>query len=132
MKRLNVLAGAAWIKGIQKRTAGGAFDGKRAPAILEFSARLNADYQVAGGLTLSGGVIYTGESLVDNLNTRTATEWTRLDLGASYAFTLARTPLVARVSVENVTAEKYFVSASNNFLYQGAPRSIALSLAAEL
>ena len=62
------------------------FDGKNAPGVLKFSERLNFDYQTPWieGLTLSGCVIYTGDSVFDNLNTREEEGWARLDLGASY------------------------------------------------
>ncbi len=131
-KRLNVVAGAAWIEGTQKRTAGGAFDGLKAPGIPEFNGRLNIDWQVpvVEGLTLSSGVIYSGDNWVDNLNVRNGLSWTRVDVGASYRFAIAGTEVVGRASVENVGAARYFVVGYSNGLYQGAPRTVALSLAA--
>ncbi|MFT4053502.1 MAG: TonB-dependent siderophore receptor [Novosphingobium sp.] len=130
---LNVIAGTAWIDAKQMRTAGGTFDGKDAPGVPDFSARLNLDYRLPWieGVTVSGGYIYTGKSVFNNLNTRMVPGWDRFDLGAAWKFAVSGTDLTARFSVENVTNNKYWVSSGNNSLYQGTPRSLALSLTAD-
>ncbi|WP_167706591.1 TonB-dependent receptor [Sphingobium fuliginis] len=133
LPHLNLIAGATWIDAKQLRTAGGAFDGKKAPGVPKFTSVINADYDLPWieGLTLSSSLFYTSRSTVDNLNTREADSWVRVDLGASYRFKVSDVSFVARASVENVANKRYWVTSFSNLLSQGVPRSLALSLSAD-
>lgn len=133
LPHLNLIAGATWIDAKLVRTAGGLFDGRKAPGVPKFTSVINADYDLpwVEGVTLSGSLFYTSRSVVDNLNTREADRWARVDLGATYRFRVSDVGLVARASVENVANKRYWVTSFSNLLSQGVPRTLALSLSAD-
>ena len=134
---LRLLGGATWLDAELTRTAGGALDGKSAIGVPEFAANLNVEYDVPAlvGLTLEGRLTHTGEQPANATNTVDLDAWTRLDLGARYAFTAAARPLELRARVENVVDESYWASAGGfpgaNYLVLAPPRTFVVSLSAE-
>lgn len=103
-----------------------ALDGLRPPNVANSLAKITAEYDLpfAHGLTLTGGVYYTGRAAVDRLNTEYLPSFVTADLGLRYQTKL--TPgndLILRFDVKNITNENYWLTPS----YVGQPRTFALS-----
>lgn len=116
----------ATINGVQVR---GANDGNRAVGVPEFQYNLSADWDVPGvqGLALNGLMLRTGGQYYDSANDLGIAAWTRLDLGARYAFKMDERDITLRAGVENVANEAYWKSANGSYLTQGAPRTLKVS-----
>ncbi len=88
------------------------------------------------GLTLDGRVVHTGKQFIDANNAFTVPYWTRLDLGARYAFELAGTDVALRARIDNVTNKGYWASVGgfpgSNYLVLGNPRTVMLSLSLDI
>ena len=107
--------------------------GLDAVGVPEFAANANLEWDVpfATGLTLTGRITHTGEQVANAANTLELDDWTVIDLGARYVFTLADRPLTLRAGVDNLLNEAYWASAFDAFnpaLLQGSPRSFRTSL----
>ncbi len=131
---LRALGGVTLLDGKLEKTAGGINDGKTAFGAPDVSLTfgLDADVPYVPGFALNGRVIYTSSQFVTADNTKQIPEWTRLDLGARYAFMFDRTPMVARFNIENVMGDDYWASSARGFLSRGAPRTFLFSLTADL
>ncbi len=79
------------------------------------------------GVTATSKLIRTGSQYADEANTLKVDAWTRLDLGLRYTMPLRDSTLTWRATVENVTNEKYWASATGGYLTQGDPREFTLS-----
>lgn len=130
---LRVLGGATLLDAELRRTAGGLLDGNDAIGVPEFQANLNVEWDVpaAEGLTLEGRIVHTGSQPANAANTVTLESFTRLDLGARYAFEAAGKAITLRARVENVADSDDWVSVGGfpgaNYLVLGAPRTVFLS-----
>jgi iron complex outermembrane receptor protein len=113
------------------RTQGGAFDGNRPVSIARNVITLNAEYDFPKlpGLTATGRVLHNSGLPVDQANTQFINGYVRFDLGARYAFA---GNLTARLNVENVFQERYFIGSFNaGLLALPAPRTLRFSLTAD-
>jgi len=135
---LRVLGGAMFLDAQLARTQGGATDGWTAPFSpgTQLNIGAEADMPFLNGLTFTGRVVYTGSQYIDTtLPRRSLPEWTRVDLGARYAFdnpAVKDRQLVLRFDVENVLGANYWEGGNAaTTLFLGAPRSFRLSLAAD-
>jgi iron complex outermembrane recepter protein len=130
---VRVLGGVTWIDAKLLQSAGGLLDGSRAIGVPEFQGNLNIEWDVpaAPGLTVEGRVVHTGAQPANAANTVELDSWTRFDLGARYAMTVAERPVVLRARVENVADDDHWVSVGGypgaNYLVLGAPRTFVLS-----
>jgi iron complex outermembrane receptor protein len=129
---VRLLGGIALIDAKLVSTLGGRFDGNDAPGVPVTALNLYGEYDLphwfAPGVTLTGRVIHTGNVFYDQANTQTVSDWTRVDLGARYAFVGPNgKPAVLRAIVENVADNNYYLSAARGFLAVGAPRTYMLS-----
>jgi iron complex outermembrane receptor protein len=129
---VRLLGGIALIDAKLVSTLGGRFDGNDAPGVPVTALNLYGEYDLphwmAPGVTLTGRVIHTGDVYYDQANTQRVSEWTRVDLGARYAFVgPTGKPAVLRAIVENVADNNYYLSAARGFLAVGAPRTYMLS-----
>lgn len=126
---LRVLAGGTWIDTELSGTSGGANDGNRAVGVPEFQFNLGADWDVPGmpGVSVNGLLLRTGGQFYDSANTLSIPAWTRIDLGASYRFTVEARDVTLRAGLENVANEDYWASANGGYLTQGAPRTLKVS-----
>jgi len=98
-------------------------------AVTEKLAKLYVEYQATPllrGLTLTGGVFYTGEAAVDAANTEFLPSYTLMDIGARYAFDAGDTPIQLSVNLKNLTDEDYWV----NSRYLGDPRTLTFAASA--
>jgi len=135
---VRVLGGAMFLSAVLSKTQGGLTNGWIAPFSpgAQFNLAGEWDLPFAQGLTVLGRVIYTGPQYIDTtFPRRTLPEWTRLDVGARYAFDNPAAKgklLVARFNVDNVLGVNYWEGGSGTTsLYIGAPRSFRLSLSAD-
>lgn len=100
-------------------------EGKTPAAVAETMAKVYAEYDVPAltGLTLTGGVYYTGRQPTTVANTAYLPDFATVDLGARYRTKVAAQDVVLRLNVSNVTGKDYWLT-SNTI---GAPRTVAMS-----
>lgn len=124
---LRIIAGFAITDAEQRRTTGGATDGLDAIGVPEYTANANIEWDVYGGLTLTGRIMQTGKQAVNITNTLILPEWTRFDLGARYVVAVGEAPVTLRFNVDNVANERYWASSLGGYLVQGMPRTFKAS-----
>ncbi|WAJ27984.1 TonB-dependent receptor [Antarcticirhabdus aurantiaca] len=128
---VRLLGGITLLDAELERTAGGLFDGNTVPGVARTAINLYGEYDVTWlteGLTLTGRMVHTGSTFYDQANNQTIDDWTRVDLGARYAFTGPYDKEVeVRANVENVFDETYWASSARGFLAAGAPRTFLVS-----
>ncbi|MDE5458738.1 TonB-dependent siderophore receptor [Bradyrhizobium sp. CSA112] len=109
------------------------YNGKTPVGVSTVNLNIGAEWDTpfVDGLTLTGRVIYTGESYADDANTQVLPAWTRVDLGARYTFLSPWNgkPIVIRAAVENVFNEAYYNSyrTVSSAVSLGAPRTYLVS-----
>lgn len=133
---LRLIGGGTVVDAKLRETLGGANEGNRAQGVPEYTANLNAEWDMSfvPGLTLTGRVVHTGPQAVNIANTLELDDWTRFDVGARYVFAAGDKPLTLRVGVDNVANARYWASAYDAFnqaLLQGAPRTVRASLSVD-
>lgn len=107
-----------------------ALEGKTPANVAERLARLHAEYDLADvpGLTLTGGVSYTGRQQVNVNNSDSVPGFTLLDAGLRYRLQAAGKPWVLRLGVSNLANKSYWLSGN----YVGKPRTVAASVQVNL
>ena len=137
-KGLRLLGGATYLNAETTRAQDETLDGKKVIGVPQTLVNLGIEWDVAGlhGLTLDGRIVYTSSQWVDGPNTESIPAWTRLDLGARYAFAVADKLLTVRANVENVTNKDYWSSVGGepgaDYLVLAAPRTFLLSMSVDL
>ena len=124
---LRIIAGLSVTDAKQRRTQGGLNDGRDAVGVPEYTANANIEWDVYGGLTLTGRVMQTGKQAFNVTNTIILPEWTRFDLGARYVLDAGGAPVTLRFNVDNVANERYWASSLGGYLVQGMPRTFKAS-----
>jgi len=121
-ERLTLVGGLTWL---DARVKGSDLDGKVPQNVSKIVAKLYAEYALAAvpGLSLTGGVYYTGRQWADEANDSRLPGYVTADVGLRYAADVAGRPLTLRLTVNNVTDKAYWM----NSYYLGAPRSVAFS-----
>lgn len=104
--------------------------GKRPQNVANQMIKLYAEYDLPSvpGMTLIGGVYYTGSFYADAMNTDKIPGVVIGDLGVRYQTTIQGTPIIYRLNVTNVTNKHYWL----NSMYVGAPRRVTLSMEMKL
>jgi iron complex outermembrane recepter protein len=129
---LRLIAGAAWLDALVDKTSDTSLVGKRPQGVPEWQANLFADYDLSRwvpGLAANGGLYYGGEKPIDIDNIWQADSWVRLDLGVRYEHRIGSGRLATwRVSLENVTDERYLANTTWGYLEFGAPRTLLASV----
>lgn len=125
--RLN--GSVTWMNPEMTQTQDGAYNGKDAVGIPRYQWVLGGEWDIPGGsgVTALGKVIRSGSQYADEENSLKVDGWTRLDLGLRYVMPVGQNTLTWRASLENVTNEKYWASATGGYLTQGDPREFKLS-----
>ena len=102
-----------------------ALEGKTPANVAENFAKVYAEYDLpaVAGLTLTGGIYYTGKQAVDALNTDEVPDFTTADIGVRYKTRLSGLPLTLRLNVSNLTNKSYWLTANST----GAPRTVGFS-----
>jgi len=76
------------------------------------------------GLSLTGGIYYTGEKYGDAANTDKIPSYTLYDIGARYTTRVLDKALTVRLNIINLTGKNYWQDAN----YLGVPRTVAFSV----
>ncbi|MDR5760657.1 TonB-dependent siderophore receptor, partial [Caballeronia sp. LZ035] len=133
VRGVRVLGGATWIDAKLTRTAGGQYDGNHAVGAPNLQANLGAEWDtpLLPGVTVSGRMIYTGETYVSQDNAQRVPSWTRFDLGARYATQAFGRPVTLRANVTNLFNRYYWSANPTGYLISGMPRTFWLSLSTD-
>ena len=132
---LRLTGGFTLIDAELTRTNSAATLGRTPVGVPSSQANLGAEWDAAwlSGFTLTGSVSHTGKQYVNQANTQSIPDWTRLDFGARYRTKVAGKDTVFRASVMNVADRNYWSGvASYGAFVQGAPRTLLLSAAIDL
>lgn len=114
----------AGITSLDAKVKGSDFDGKSPQNVAKVIAKIYSEYELpVPGLTLTGGIYYTGKQWADAANTDRLPAVTTADIGIRYATKAAGKPLTLRLNVANLANKSYWL----NSYYMGAPRSVAFS-----
>jgi iron complex outermembrane receptor protein len=131
---VRLLGGVMYIDSELTNTTNGTFDGNRAPATPKYNVNVGAEYDVRSveGLTLTSRAIYSSSQYLDQSNVKEIDAWTRMDVGARYAFKVDEKNITLRANVENVADKRYWSSAgasddSEPGLTLSTPRTYLLS-----
>ncbi|MEH6433884.1 TonB-dependent receptor [Massilia sp. DD77] len=133
LRGLRLLGGLTLLDAEQRRTAGGANEGKDAIGVPKTQLNLGVDWDVPGvqGLALNARTVYTSGQYADAANTQKLPSWARLDIGASYDLRVMERDVTLRARIDNVTDKNYWASAGGypgyGYLVLGAPRSVVVS-----
>jgi hypothetical protein len=103
--------------------------GSEVPGVPRFAANADVEWDLpfAPGVTLTARAVHTGEQWVNSANTLQIDDWTRFDPGARCVFAAESTPVTLRLTVDNVTNERYWASAFDVLsatLLQGQPWTV--------
>lgn len=123
---LTILGGFTFFDAkVQRATTYYALNGEEPSYVSNQMAKVYAEYNLPflKGLTLIGGVYYTGKLYVDPANTQWAPAVVLGDFGARYTTTIDGRTTIFRLYVSNVTNENYWESGGP----LGVPRTISLS-----
>lgn len=129
--RLSMVAGVAYLKPEIEETADVTLIGKQPQGVPQWQANLFANYDLSDfvpGLSINGGIYYSGEKAIDRQNTWMAEDYVRLDAGLRYEQRFNDTTnVIYRLTVENLADETYLANTTFGTLNFGSPRSVILS-----
>ncbi|WP_029146793.1 TonB-dependent receptor [Methylophilus sp. 5] len=122
-ERLTVVGGLTLLDAKVRKSE---FDGNLPMNVAEQHAKIYTEYDLSGalaGLTLTGGVQYTGKQQANDANTDSLPSVVTADIGARYKTMLSNHPLTLRLNINNMFDKNYWLNA----YYVGTPRSVAFS-----
>ena len=127
-ERLTLVGGYTALDATVRKSSTAGVSGKTPQGVPERMGKLYAEYDLPAvpGLTLTGGVSYTGRTWWDATNTLAVPAVTVVDGGLRYQRRLYGKDAVFRVGVSNLTGKDYWTTRSG-ILYLGAPRTLSLS-----
>jgi iron complex outermembrane receptor protein len=122
---LTLLGGVTFMSCKVENTNIPALAGKRPTNVANQMAKIYAEYSMPSvrGLTLTGGIYWTGKQYADTVNTDELPAYAIVDIGLRYETKAGGTPVIYRLNVDNVTNKSYWMNSSS----VGEPRTIALS-----
>lgn len=97
----------------------------------KWSGSVAAEYRLGSfveGLSVNGGLFYTGRRAIDPLNRAFAPGYALLNLGAAYTTKISGVQTTIRLNGENVTNKRYFASTGQDLLAQGTPTTVKFSI----
>ncbi len=99
---------------------------------LRFSSYAAYDIAAIEGLTVLGGLRYSGSKFANKEGTAKVAGYSVVDLGAAYRFNLNRYDTTVRFNLDNAFNKKYWRDAGSfigdDYLFLGAPRTAKLAL----
>ena len=145
---LAVLGGVTWIDPELGTTSSAATSNKRVVGVPSVQANILLDYSIPApdrsawhGLAFNASIHYTGKRAANVFNTTYADSYVTLNVGTRYAFHVRRTPLVARLEIDNVANERYWLSVypsslagatnASNSAFAGLPRTVQGTIEAD-
>ncbi|WP_334374849.1 TonB-dependent receptor [Bradyrhizobium sp. AZCC 1719] len=132
MPGVRLLGGLTLLDPRLVKTDRGILDGKRNDTAPNVRAVIGAEWDTpfVEGLTLTGRLTHTGDTVVFTSSGVTIPSWTTVDLGARYTFNSPwnEKPITVRFNVDNVFDKNYWAGTyAAGFVYQGQPRTFRLS-----
>lgn len=130
---VRLLGGISLIDGRITQSPQNVYNGHVAPGVPFTNINLGAEWDTpfVPGFTVLGRIVYSSTQYVDQANTQTIPDWTRIDLGARYTFAgYWGKPVVIRLNVQNVLDKGYWASSAfngGNTLVRGEPRTFYVS-----
>jgi iron complex outermembrane receptor protein len=131
---VRILGGLMMLNARLTQTAGGTYNGRKAPASPDVTLKLGAEWDTPfmKALTLTGRVNFFSGQYINEANTQAIPAYTLIGVGARYRFEVDHKPLVLRANVENLFNESSWQSGySGGIVYRGTPRTIYVSLTAD-
>lgn len=131
---VRILGGLMLLDARLTQTAGGTYNGRKAPASPDVTLKLGAEWDTPfmKALTLTGRVNFFSGQYINEANTQAIPAYTLIGVGARYRFEVDHKPLVLRANVENLFNESSWQSGfTGGIVYRGTPRTIYVSLAAD-
>nr|WP_051040852.1 TonB-dependent siderophore receptor [Providencia burhodogranariea] len=109
---LNVYSGVTFLNPKLKDTVSETTSDKRVVGVPKVQANILMEYSLPSipDLVYSANVHYTGKRAANDTNTSWADSYTTLDLGTRYSTKINQVPTTLRLSVNNVTDERYWAS----------------------
>ena len=131
---VRLLGGLMLLNARLTQTAGGTFNGMKAPASPDVTLKLGAEWDTPfmKALTLTGRVNFFSGQYINEANTQAIPAYTLVGVGARYRFEVDHRPLALRANVENLFNESSWQSGyTGGIVYRGTPRTIYVSLTAD-
>jgi len=131
---LTLLGGLTVLDAVIKKSSNSTSNGKSPQAVPEVIARLYGEYGIPfiKGLTLCGGISYTGKQWVNDANTLSIPYVLLGDAGARYSHKIFGKNTTFRLNVSNVTDEHYWTTMGSDTLNIGSFRTFAFSATVDL
>ncbi len=130
-EEVRVLGGVTLLSAENRRGDIPANDGKDVIGVPDTLANVGVEWDIAQGFSADGRLVYTSSQPASADNTLQIPSWTRLDVGARYAFNWNQREVTLRARVDNVTDENYWASVGGsfgaNYLVLGGPRTFVVS-----
>ncbi len=122
---LTIMGGGTLMDISVEKSNNPALEGKKPINAASRMGKIYAEYALPWipGLSLTGGIYYTGERYGNATNTDKIASYTLYDIGARYTTRVLDKALIVRLNVINLTGKNYWQNA--NFL--GVPRTVAFS-----
>ena len=122
---LTVMAGGTLMDINVEKSNNPALEGKKPTNAASRMGKIYAEYALpwVPGLSLIGGIYYTGEKYADTANTDKIPSYTLYDIGARYSTRVLNKALTVRLNVINLTGKDYW----QHYYALGVPRTVAFS-----
>lgn len=130
---LTVVAGAMLLDPKTEDTGDPATEGRTPIGVPKATANLWSSYRISAvpGLSVNGGVYYSGAQYADGANTQRVPSWTRLDVGLRYDRRLGAGKVSYLLGVENLADRDYWTGAQQGLLVLSNPRTVKASAKVE-
>lgn len=130
LKGVRLLGGVTYLDAELTKTNSAATVGNRPVGVPTWMANVGTEWDLpwVRGLTLTGGVNFTGREYVNQENTQSVPSWTTVDLGARYTTSVYGKSTTIRAGLFNAFDRKYWSGvASFGTFSLGAPRTLYAS-----
>lgn len=109
-KDLTLVGGVTWLDPSLTKTLYSSAEGKQTTGVPTWQGNLYAEYALRflEGLSVNANIHYTGERPANDANTQWVDGYTTLDLGTRYETKIYDHPTTFRLTVKNVTNERYW------------------------
>jgi len=123
---LTIMGGGTLMDISVEKANNSALEGKKPTNAASRMGKIYTEYALPWipGLSLTGGIYYTGEKYADAANTDKIPSYTLYDIGARYTTRVLDKALIVRLNIINLTGKNYWQDAN----YLGVPRTVAFSV----
>ncbi|WP_321818134.1 MULTISPECIES: TonB-dependent siderophore receptor [unclassified Paraburkholderia] len=130
LKGVRLLGGVTYIDAELTKTNSASTVGNRPVGVPRWMANLGTEWDLpwVHGLTLTGGINFTGQEYFDQANKQSVPSWTTVDIGARYTTPIYGKSTTFRAGLLNVFNRNYWSGvASYGTISLGAPRTVFAS-----